>query len=214
MRVTAEIKEATRQRILHAAQQHFARHGFEATTTRDLAAAAEIATGTLFNYFPTKEAIALCLVEQACAEANIAFIRAADEPLSFEEELFAYVAANLRKLKPLRKYLPSVLETSLSPLVTVQADGATSLRASHLERVGQIAARHGQAQALNAVAQHLYWTLFTGVLAFWAADRSPKQEDTLALLDQSLAMFVGWLPQMPITPSPLAKEGNPHGIRC
>jgi hypothetical protein len=35
--------------------------------------------------------------------------------------------------------------------------------------------------------------LYTGVLAFWAGDKSPKQEDTLALLDQSLTMFVGWL---------------------
>ena len=39
----------------------------------------------------------------------------------------------------------------------------------------------------------MYWTLYTGVLAFWAGDKSPKQEDTLALLDQSLAMFVAWL---------------------
>src|SRR5687768_7021038 len=104
MRVTAETKSATRQRILEAAQQHFARHGFEATTTRDLASAAQIATGTLFNYFPTKEAIALCLVGQACAAADAAFAAAPAEPLSFEEELFAHMAANLRKLKPYRKY--------------------------------------------------------------------------------------------------------------
>ena len=193
MRVSAETKEATRQRILDAARQHFARHGFEATTTRDLAAAAGIATGTLFNYFPTKEAIALCLVAQACAEADSAFTAGPAEPLSFEEELFANIAANLRKLKPFRKYLPAVLETSFSPLAAGQTDGAPSLRITHLETVGQIAARHGQAQALNALALHLYWTLFTGVLAFWADDRSPRQEDTLALLDQSLAMFVGWL---------------------
>jgi len=35
------------------------------------------------------------------------------------------------------------------------------------------------------------------VLAFWANDRSPKQEDTLALVDQSLNMFVGWLDGQP-----------------
>ena len=35
--------------------------------------------------------------------------------------------------------------------------------------------------------------LFCGVLAHWVNDRSPKQEDTLALLDQSLRMFVRWL---------------------
>jgi AcrR family transcriptional regulator len=195
MRVTAETKEATRQRILATAQQHFARHGFEATTTRDLAAAAKIATGTLFNYFPTKEAIVLCLVGQTCAEVETSFAAVPDEQLSFEEELFAYIAAHLRKLKPYRKYLTAVLETSLSPLAAPAADGAPPLRAAHLEAVSQIAARHGHGEVLNSVALHLYWTLFTGVLAFWASDRSPKQEDTLALLDQSLAMFVGWLTQ-------------------
>jgi hypothetical protein len=31
------------------------------------------------------------------------------------------------------------------------------------------------------------------VLAYWTTDGSPKQEDTLALLDESLTMFAGWL---------------------
>ena len=36
----------------------------------------------------------------------------------------------------------------------------------------------------------LYWTLYLGVFGYWAADSSPHQEDTLALLDQSLNLFV------------------------
>jgi hypothetical protein len=63
----------------------------------------------------------------------------------------------------------------------------------HLETVAQIVARHGHHEALSAIGLQLYWTLYTGVLAFWASDKSPRQEDTLALVDQSLAMFVGWL---------------------
>ena len=39
----------------------------------------------------------------------------------------------------------------------------------------------------------MYWLLYTGVLAFWTKDASVKQEDTLALLDQSMKMFVAWL---------------------
>jgi hypothetical protein len=39
----------------------------------------------------------------------------------------------------------------------------------------------------------LYWTLYLGVLAYWATDVSPKQEDTMALLDQSLKLFVASL---------------------
>ena len=197
MRVTDQTKLATRKRILEAAQRHFAAEGFEAATTRDIARAAEIATGTLFNYFPTKESIAMCLVSEAHAQAEETFQATlsgdASDPLSLEEELFAHVAAVLRKLKPYRKYLTSVLDTSLSPLSSDQGNGTPALRASHLETVSQMALRHGLHDALSAVALHLYWTLYVGVLAFWSKDTSPRQEDTLALLDQSLAMFVGWL---------------------
>jgi hypothetical protein len=36
----------------------------------------------------------------------------------------------------------------------------------------------------------LYWTLYLGVFAHWATDDSPHQEDSLAVLDQSLKLFV------------------------
>ncbi|WP_138499047.1 TetR/AcrR family transcriptional regulator [Nostoc sp. PA-18-2419] len=47
----------TRTRILQAAQRLFASHGFDGTTTRDLAQAAGVAEGTLFRHFPNKKAI-------------------------------------------------------------------------------------------------------------------------------------------------------------
>ena len=65
MRVTAETKAATRQRIVDASRQLFAAKGFEASTTRDIADAAGVASGTLFNYFVTKEAILSSLAADA-----------------------------------------------------------------------------------------------------------------------------------------------------
>ena len=190
MRVTAETKAATRQRILEAARQLFATGGFDTSTTRNIADAAGIATGTLFNYFPTKEALLATLAAEAVAGVDRDFEESVGECL--EEELFAYVAAGLRKLKPLRKHLPVLLETALNPLAAVPGDEGQSLRLSHLETVVRVSKKRGVGE-LSPVALQLYWTLYTGVLMFWAQDRSPKQEDTLALLDQSLAMFVGWL---------------------
>jgi AcrR family transcriptional regulator len=198
MRVTAETKLATRERILATAQRLFAAEGFERATTRDLARAAEIGVGTLFNYFPTKEAVAHALIDEAYARAASKFeadlARDGHEPLSLEEELFAHIAAALRQLKPFRKYVTAVLETELSPLAAQPGEQPT-FQSTHLEIVAQIAARHAVAEALTSVALHLYWTLYVGVLAFWSRDASPRQEDTLALLDESLAMFVGWLTQ-------------------
>jgi AcrR family transcriptional regulator len=189
MRVTAETKAATRQRIIDTARQLFAAKGFEASTTRDIADFAGIASGTLFNYFATKEAILGSLAADALALAQRDFRETGVPTESFEQDLFAFVAAGLRKLKPLRKHLPMLLETSLSPLAS---DGDLSLRTEHLAAVAELAKRHGLGE-LNPLALQLYWTLYTGLLMFWARDKSSKQEDTLALLDESLAMFVGWL---------------------
>ncbi|MEM9544194.1 MAG: TetR/AcrR family transcriptional regulator [Cyanobacteria bacterium P01_E01_bin.42] len=50
-------EEGTRTRILQAAQRLFARKGYDGTTTRDLASAANVAEGTLFRHFANKKAI-------------------------------------------------------------------------------------------------------------------------------------------------------------
>jgi AcrR family transcriptional regulator len=192
MRVTAETKAKTRQRILEAARQLFATNGYEASTTRDIADAAGIANGTLFNYFATKEAILASLAAEAVAAVHLDFEDSPPSEQSLEEDLFALVAAGLRKLKPLRKHLPALLETELNPLVAAPADGARALRFGHLEAVSRLAKKHGQGD-LSPMALQLYWTLYTGVLMYWTQDRSPKQENTLALLDESLAMFAGCL---------------------
>jgi hypothetical protein len=62
-----------------------------------------------------------------------------------------------------------------------------------LEAVAALAAKHGCGAALSPTALQLYWTLYIGVLTFWATDESSKQEDTLALIDDSLNMYVAWL---------------------
>ena len=160
----------------------------------NIADAAGIASGTLFNYFPTKEAVLASLAAEAAFAGVDEFGDGSHEAESFEEDLFVFAAAGLRKLKPLRKHMASLLETALSPLILSPADQSQSLRVTHLETVARLAKKHHCGE-LPPVALQLYWTLYTGVLTFWSSDRSPRQEDTLALLDHSLAMFVGWLPE-------------------
>lgn len=52
----------TKSRIMQSAMRLFAKHGFDATTTKELAEAAGVAEGTLFRHFTNKKAI---LVEVA-----------------------------------------------------------------------------------------------------------------------------------------------------
>jgi AcrR family transcriptional regulator len=50
-------KEDTRRKVLETALGLFRQHGYDAVTMEQIAAQADIAKGTLYNYFPVKEAI-------------------------------------------------------------------------------------------------------------------------------------------------------------
>ena len=56
---------ARRADVLAAARRLFAAQGFHATSTRELADAADINDALLYRYFPSKEAILAALVDQA-----------------------------------------------------------------------------------------------------------------------------------------------------
>lgn len=205
MRITAEAKTATRQRILTAAAELFQKQGWNRATTREIAQAAGIANGTLFNYFQSKEAVAAALIEQALAGAYEESARRRTGRESLEEDLFSLIWTGLKKLRPYRNFLAPAAEAIFSPLAQPARDGASAgLRTSHLEAAEKILAEHGVPRPLPAVVLQLYWTLYLGVFAFWAADGSPHQEDSLALLDRSLKLFA----VAGITPAP---QGGKHG---
>ena len=202
MRVTAETKQETRQRILDAARKLFSEKGFAGTTTRDLAAEASIATGTMFNYFAGKEHLALAIVDTSLEAARREFLESRHDGESLEEALFAHVAITLRHLRPHRAYLSDVVESTLSPFNRSSgAEASEGLRFRHLETVQALIETHAlpSTPRPSAVTMHLYWTLYLGVLAFWAKDESPKQEDSLVLLDQALRLFVSSLETDPRT---------------
>ncbi len=67
-----------RGEILAAAAGVFADKGYAGTTTREIALAADIAEGTLYNYFPSKRDILLAIVEETPAPMEAALAAAGD----------------------------------------------------------------------------------------------------------------------------------------
>lgn len=65
MSARADAANATRERILHAAEDAFREQWYDDVTMRGVAAAAGVALQTVLNHFPTKEAL--------CAAANERF---------------------------------------------------------------------------------------------------------------------------------------------
>jgi AcrR family transcriptional regulator len=74
----ASTKAANRQAILAAGRRVFARIGYEATTVRDIIRETELASGTFYNYFKSKEEVCQAIAEDSTQRfrAHLSDVRA------------------------------------------------------------------------------------------------------------------------------------------
>lgn len=87
MRVTESVKQQTRTALIREGARLFAEQGFAATTMDQVTAAAGVAKGTLYNYFPTKEDLAVAVVASRQAESVDEGMAIAEGPGTAEERL-------------------------------------------------------------------------------------------------------------------------------
>lgn len=190
MRISKQAKVQNREKILDAATRLFVEKGFAETTTRDIAAAVGMASGTMFNYFETKEALAMTLVSEALDVGRNAYRNRRTGNENLAEELFLLITSELRMLKPYREFIGPVLESAMSLFSRASVNaGGQKARVEHLAIVEKIISRQGYSSVPALISSSLYWSLYLGILAFWSTDASRNQEETLALIDYSLHLF-------------------------
>jgi AcrR family transcriptional regulator len=187
-------KEKTKQAILAAALKLFAEKGFYNTGTRAISRKAGIAEGTLFNYFETKEDLALYFFERemdeviAWFEGNRRMKRAA-----LPEKLFAIIQHSLERLEPYEEFIGAVYLRALAPSSKLSPwrlqNQERDLR--YLRFIRDILAeaesedRLPQLGDFGAYAFHLF---HLAIITYWLQDPSRDKEQTLALLDRCLKL--------------------------
>ena len=194
-------KEATRARIVAAALVLFRTRGFDATTTKAIARKARVAEGTVFNYFPTKEDIALFFFAQEVDQAIGAVqknTRLKKAPL--EEKLFALVQTQLELLAPHERFIGSAFVQALQPgsKLGVFSPAAQALQFRYLAFVQELvdeAIRRGELAPSGWWTPQVFWIYYLGVLLYWLHDTSPSKQQTLAFLDRSLKIGIAILRQ-------------------
>ncbi|OEU72214.1 MAG: TetR family transcriptional regulator [Desulfuromonadales bacterium C00003093] len=190
MRITKEAKEQNRIKILAVAKSLFSQKGYEHTTTRDISMACGMAKGTLFNYFKSKETLAMTMVADAMDTGRELYERRKSGEETFVEDLFLLVASELRALKPYRNYIGPVLESGMSVFSkTSPCEAGNKARNAHLNAVADILSAHGYESSNSSIVITLYWSLYLGILAHWSNDSSENQAETLTLVDFSMHMF-------------------------
>ena len=112
-------KAETHQRVLAAAMQTFARHGFEKTSTAEIAELAGVAHGTVFAVAPTKESLLVAAYADEIRRVgeNIAATLPMKRPLVAQLEhifdgLFDYYAVNPPLSRAILQHLLFIPDTA------------------------------------------------------------------------------------------------------
>jgi AcrR family transcriptional regulator len=195
--------EETRDRIHAAALSLFRKKGFDATTMRDVAAAAGVALGAAYYYFPSKEALVLAYYQrthtESTAQAEAVFATSSD----LRTRLGAAFHAKLDVLARDRKLLSGLFRSIADPSAEASIfgehtrairDDSIDLFARALEPSPELALLDDAARQVLVLA---LWSLHMGVILYFIHDASPKQQRTRALVDSSLDLVVNLLPLAP-----------------
>ena len=92
-------RAARREAILQAAVRTFAEKGFFASRTRDIAAEAGVAEGTIYLYFESKDDLLLTAFRERVKQFTESVAGLAESPLPFAERLTRFISSQFESIE-------------------------------------------------------------------------------------------------------------------
>ena len=188
----AQNKERTKKEILRAALELFSKKGFFQTTTKQISIRAKIAEGTLFNYFKTKEDLALYFFEQELAGLTEWYRSQTKlQKSSLAEKLFAIIHRHLERISPYEEFIGAVYLRALQPvsklnLLSLETQELNVRYLRFIQDVLREAEEDGEIPKVGDFGAYAFGLFHLAIISYWLQDSSPGKENTLALLDRSL----------------------------
>ena len=180
--------------ILAAALALFRENGLEGTTTKQISKRAGIAEGTLFNYFRTKEDLALYFFQKETHDLLAWYAKeTALQRAPLPEKLFAILHRQLEYIAPYEEFIGAVFFRSLQPNSRLSPLSLESqeLRLKYLRFVRDVLAEAEEKKEIPAVGElgaYAVGLFYIGIVMHWLHDASRGKQKTLALLDRSLTL--------------------------
>jgi len=185
-------KAKTKEQILAAALELFRKKGLDGTTTKQISRKAGIAEGTLFNYFKSKEDLALFFFQKETHDLVEWFGREARlQRAPLPEKLFAILHRQLEYIEPYEDFIGAVFFRSLQPHSRLSPLSLESqeLRIKYLRFLRDILAQAEERKEIPRVGDlgaYAVGIFYIGMVVHWLHDTSRGKQKTLALLDRSL----------------------------
>jgi AcrR family transcriptional regulator len=160
---------------------------------REIAEAAEVATGAAYYYFDSKEALVMAFYEQSQAEMKTELEAKLASCKTLETRLRTLISEKLEYFAPNRRLLGALSahtdpEHPLSPF----SEETKAIREEDLAFFAT-AVKDSGVKLPNDIQPYLarlLWMYQMGLILFWVYDRSPGQRRTQALFDQTLKMIL------------------------
>jgi AcrR family transcriptional regulator len=200
---TPSKAEQTKRRILETALELFREKGFDPTTMRDIATACDMAVGTAYHHFDSKEAIVAAYYEEVQAEHTARVAEFMQQKHSLKQKLEQVFLSKLEIVQDDQKLLGVIMRyvgDSAHPLSIFGAGTA------HLRQAGTDAfklALEGEKlpEEVLELAPVAFWALHMGMLLYFLHDSS-RGEQTKKLVSSALELA---LKLLKLTSQPLVQ---------
>src|SRR3954468_21112711 len=187
--------DLTRERIFTVALNLFREKGFEGTTMREVAAAANMSLGAAYYYFASKEAIVLGYYEKVQEEHELRLAKELPAAKSFRERFGAVMHSKLDILKDDRGLMSALFQFFGNPKhpLSIFAPETRVFRSSAIAVMEQAIGNEKMPSDLREIAPQLLWVLHLGFLFYFIYDESPNQERSHRLVDGALDIVMNFL---------------------
>lgn len=181
-----------RARILETAIELFSQRGLEAVTVEEVAEAADIGKGTIYNYFSTKEDIVVAFMTDLEAKVQVRVRRFATSKGSLESILAGFIRFQFRLKAPYHRFVRVFLshmfqrtEHFLPYMVEMQKaiDPPLEQLFAGLQERGLIRRDLPMADLIL-----VFKTMHMGLTALWAVE-GPPFRGTEQVLKQEIKLF-------------------------
>jgi len=192
--ITTPKAEETRERIVDAALTLFREKGFDETTMRDIAAAAEVATGAAYYYFRSKEELVMAFYARTAEEARTLLPPAIERSKDLRKRLRAVIDMKFEQFAQHRRLLIGIVRIGIDPEHPLSPFGQET-QAMRDESIGTFRmALEGSTtripKDLHDDLPALLWMYQLALILFWMYDKSRGQRRTKLLLDGTLDLIV------------------------
>jgi AcrR family transcriptional regulator len=191
MKINQQQKAQNRKAVIRAAVDLVSEKGYRAATMRGIAKAAEMGEATIYNYFPTKEAIVFAYFEDHMADCIEALKQVESfNTFSLQEQLQALFGTSLDLFLADREF---VSHTFRMVLLGGSRDWSRvkPIRAAFLSAVNDMLAAAAEVgeipdQVFQELMGQFFLDAYIAAVLYWLADTSDGFGDTTVLMDRGL----------------------------